>query len=201
MVERYSSVWPGEPYPLGATWDGAGVNFALFSEHAERVELCPFDASTQEPHPSIEMPERTDQVWHCYLPQARPGLLYGYRVYGPYAPTQGHRFNPNKLLLDPYAKSIRGELKWSNAHFGYRIGSPREDLSFDRRNNAAGMLRCEVIDPAFSWGDDRRPQDPVARHRDLRAARERLHADAPGCPGAPARHLRSARDACRSSII
>jgi isoamylase len=160
MAERYSSVWPGEPYPLGATWDGAGVNFALFSEAAERVELNLFDAGTKEPHTPIEMPERTDQVWHCYLPQARPGLLYGYRVHGPYAPAQGHRFNPNKLLLDPYAKSIRGDLVWSNAHFGYRIGSPREDLSFDRRNNAASMLRCEVIDPAFSWGDDRRPRIP-----------------------------------------
>jgi glycogen operon protein len=106
------------------------------------------------------MRERTHQVWHCYLPDARPGLRYGYRVHGPYAPEQGHRFNPNKLLLDPYAKSIRGELKWSNQHFGYRIGSPRADLSFDRRNNAAQMLRCEVIDPAFSWGNDRPPCTP-----------------------------------------
>jgi glycogen operon protein len=160
MAERYSSIWPGEPYPLGATWDGAGVNFALFSEHAERAELCLFDGSTQQPLEPIEMPERTDQVWHCYLPQARPGLLYGYRVHGPYAPTEGHRFNPHKLLLDPYAKSIRGKLTWNNQHFGYRIGSPKEDLSFDRRNNAATMLHCEVIDPAFSWGDDRPPRVP-----------------------------------------
>jgi glycogen operon protein len=160
MAERYSSIWPGEPYPLGATWDGAGVNFALFSEHAERAELCLFDGSTQQPLEPIEMPERTDQVWHCYLPQARPGLLYGYRVHGPYVPAEGHRFNPHKLLLDPYAKSIRGNLTWNNQHFGYRIGSPKEDLSFDRRNNAATMLRCEVIDPAFSWGDDRPPRVP-----------------------------------------
>jgi isoamylase len=156
----YASVWPGRPYPLGATWDGEGVNFALFSEHAERVELCLFDRASREIETRVPMPERTHQVWHCYLPEARPGLLYGYRVYGPYAPGQGHRFNPNKLLLDPYAKSIRGELKWSNQHFGYRIGSPKADLSFDRRNNAAQMLRCEVIDPAFSWGDDRPPRTP-----------------------------------------
>jgi glycogen operon protein len=153
------AVWPGNPYPLGATWDGGGVNFALFSEHADKVELCLFD-STGKVEMRIEMPERTDLVWHCYLPDARPGLLYGYRVYGPYVPAQGHRFNPNKLLLDPYAKSIRGEIKWSNLHFGYRIGSPKEDLSFDRRNNAIGMPRCEVVDPAFSWGEDRPPRIP-----------------------------------------
>ena len=156
MLDRFSSVWPGEPYPLGATWDGAGVNFALFSEHAARVELCLFDPVTKRPFDPIDMPEKTDQVWHCYLPQARPGLLYGYRVHGPYTPAEGHRFNPHKLLLDPYAKSIRGELKWSNAHFGYRIGSPREDLSFDRRNNAMGMLQCEVIDSAFDFLTDDR---------------------------------------------
>jgi glycogen operon protein len=136
------------------------VNFALFSEHAERVELCIFDPESHQAETRVRMRERTHQVWHCYLPEARPGLRYGYRVHGPYAPEQGHRFNANKLLLDPYAKSIRGELKWSNQHFGYRIGSPRADLSFDRRNNAAQMLRCEVIDPAFSWGDDRPPRTP-----------------------------------------
>jgi glycogen operon protein len=162
MNERYTSVWPGKPYPLGATWDGEGVNFALFSAHAERVELCLFDPASRQPEIRIPLSERTHQVWHCYLPDARPGLLYGYRVYGPYAPGQGHRFNPNKLLLDPYAKSIRGDLKWGNQHFGYRIGSPKEDLSFDRRNNAATMLRCCVIDPAFSWGDDRPPRTPWA---------------------------------------
>ncbi len=160
MIDRFTRVWPGRPYPLGATWDGEGVNFALFSEHAERVELCLYDVELRQPETRVRMRERTHQVWHCYLPEARPGLRYGYRVHGPYAPEQGHRFNPNKLLLDPYAKSIRGELKWSNQHFGYRIGSPRADLSFDRRNNAAQMLRCEVIDPAFSWGDDRPPRTP-----------------------------------------
>jgi isoamylase len=154
------AVWPGGPYPLGATWDGEGVNFALFSEHAERVDLCLFDRNARRAPTTITMREHTDQVWHCYLPQARPGLLYGYRVYGPYAPSEGHRFNPNKLLLDPYAKSIRGGIKWSNTHFGYRIGNPKEDLSFDRRNDASGMPRCEVIDPAFTWGDDRPPRVP-----------------------------------------
>ena len=146
MIDRHTRVWPGRPYPLGATWDGEGVNFALFSEHAEGVELCLYDPDARQPEARVQMREKTHQVWHCYLPEARPGLRYGYRVHGPYAPEQGHRFNPSKLLLDPYAKSIRGELKWSNQHFGYRIGSPRADLSIDRRNNAAQMLRCEVID-------------------------------------------------------
>src|SRR3990170_6898020 len=106
-------VWPGRPYPLGATWDGMGVNFALFSEHATKVELCLFDTAKakRETH-KIEMPEQTTQVWHAYLPDARPGQLYGYRVHGPYAPEKGHRFNPNKLLLDPYAKSVTGRIRW-----------------------------------------------------------------------------------------
>jgi isoamylase len=153
-------VWPGRPYPLGATWDGEGVNFALFSEHAERVDLVIFEKDGRAASAHIPLREHTDQVWHCYLPLARPGLLYGYRVHGPYAPSEGHRFNANKLLLDPYAKSIRGQIKWSDAHFGYRIGHVKQDLSFDRRNNAPGMPRCEVIDPAFTWGDDRRPSVP-----------------------------------------
>ena len=160
MTSGRTPVWPGRPYPLGATWDGEGVNFALFSEHAERVELVVFERDGRAAPTVIPLREHTDQVWHCYLPLARPGLLYGYRVYGPYAPHEGHRFNPNKLLLDPYAKSIRGRIHWSDAHFGYRIGHARQDLSFDRRNNAAGMPRCEVIDPAFTWDDDRPPAVP-----------------------------------------
>src|SRR5512147_213533 len=123
-------IWPGSPYPLGATWDGQGVNFALFSENATMVELCLFDSRGRKELQSIELHEQTDQVWHVYLPELRPGQLYGYRVYGPYNPEQGHRFNPNKLLLDPYAKSIVKTLAWSDAHFGYRIGQAREDLSF-----------------------------------------------------------------------
>ncbi|MDN5850630.1 MAG: glycogen debranching protein GlgX, partial [Nitrococcus sp.] len=147
-------------YPLGATWDGQGVNFALFSERAENVELCLFDSRGQREVMRVELKEQTDLVWHCYLPEARPGLLYGYRVYGPYDPQRGQRFNPCKLLLDPYAKSIVGSLRWSDAHFGYRVASSREDLSYDRRDNAHGMPKCQVIDQAFTWGDDRRPQIP-----------------------------------------
>jgi isoamylase len=155
-----SAIWPGGPYPLGATWNGQGVNFALFSEHAERVQLCVFDPKGKRQVEAIDIREQTDQVWHCYLPEARPGLLYGYRVHGPYDPQRGLRFNPSKLLLDPYAKSIVGKLRWSDAHFGYRIGSKREDLSLDERDNAFGMPKCQVVDPAFTWGDDRPPNTP-----------------------------------------
>jgi isoamylase len=158
MPNPITSVWPGRPFPQGATWDGQGVNFALFSEHAEGVELCLFDDRGRRELQRIPLREQTDQVWHCYLPEARPGQLYGYRVSGPYQPQHGHRFNPQKLLLDPYAKAIVGSLAWSDAHFGYRIGSQRADLSQDRRNNASGMPKCQVIDPAFSWGDDRNPR-------------------------------------------
>ena len=154
------AVWPGSPHPLGATWDGSGVNFALFSEHAEKVELCLFDRKGRREIARIELPERTDLVWHAYLPQVRPGQLYGYRVHGPYDPEAGHRFNPHKLLLDPYARAIDGQIKWSDAHFGYKIGHRRDDLSFDRRDSAPGMPKCRVIDPAFTWGEDRPPKIP-----------------------------------------
>jgi isoamylase len=154
------NVWPGRPYPLGATWDGEGVNFALFSAHAEKVELCLFDRSGNREEARIALPEYTDEVWHAYLPDARPNLLYGYRVYGPFDPSNGHRFNPNKLLIDPYAKSLQGRLRWSDALFGYRVGSQRADLSFDRRDNARQIPKCRVVEPAFTWGDDRRPQTP-----------------------------------------
>ncbi|MCA3748373.1 MAG: glycogen debranching enzyme GlgX, partial [Rubrobacter sp.] len=158
MSEQRSVVWPGEPYPLGATWDGEGVNFALFSENAEKVELCLFDPTGRREVERIELREQTDQIWHCYLPYGRLGQLYGYRVYGPYDPENGHRFNPNKLLLDPYAKSIAGSLDWRHPHFGYRPGE--DDLSFDERDNAAGALKCRVVDTAFTWGDDRPPKTP-----------------------------------------
>ncbi|MCR4300914.1 MAG: glycogen debranching enzyme, partial [Sulfuricaulis sp.] len=153
-------VWPGRPYPLGATWDGEGVNFALFSEHAEKVELCLFETKGNRETARIPLSWQTDLVWHCYLPDARPGLLYGYRVYGPYEPKKGKRFNHNKLLLDPYAKAIAGQVKWSNADFGYRVGHKQEDLSFDRSNNAPGIPKCKVIDPAFTWGGDKLPRTP-----------------------------------------
>jgi isoamylase len=155
-----SAVWPGQPYPRGATWDGAGVNFSLFSASCDKVELCIFDVSGRHELQRIDVRERTDGNWHLYLPEARPGLLYGYRVYGPYDPEHGHRFNPHKLLIEPYAKHLQGPLVWSDAHFGYRTGSTREDLSFDRRDSAAGTPKCRVIDPAFTWGDDRPPRVP-----------------------------------------
>jgi glycogen operon protein len=141
---------------LGATWDGRGVNFALFSANAEQVELCLFDPSGRRETDRIKLPEYTDEVWHGYLPDARPGTLYGYRVYGPYDPARGHRFNHHKLLIDPYAKALHGSLAWSDAHFGYRVGHQREDLSFDRRDNARGMPKCIVVDPAFTWSHDHR---------------------------------------------
>ena len=153
-----SAVWPGQPYPRGATWDGEGVNFSIFSGNAAKVELCLFDSTGRREVQRIELRERTDDSWHGYLPEGRPGMLYGYRVHGPYDPARGHRFNPNKLLIEPYAKHIQGELKWSDAHFGYRVGHAKEDLSFDKHDNAAGMPKCRVIDPAFTWGDDRPPR-------------------------------------------
>ena len=151
-------VWPGSPYPRGATWDGRGVNFALFSENAERVELCLFDDAGKKETARVALPEYTDETWHGYLPDARPGQLYGYRVYGPYEPKRGHRFNNNKLLIDPYAKSLIGKLQWSDANFGYRLGAKDGDLSFDRRDNARYMPKCQVVDTAFTWGDDRAPR-------------------------------------------
>ena len=154
------TLWPGQPYPRGANWNGMGVNFALFSEHAERVELCLFDASGKRETHHIRLRERTDQIFHGFLPQARPGLLYGYRVYGPYRPKDGHRFNGHKLLLDPYARQLVGPLRWHDAVFGYRVGHADADLSFDRRDSAPWMPRCKVVEPAFTWGDDRRPQVP-----------------------------------------
>ena len=154
-------VWPGNPYPLGTTWDGAGVNFALFSENATGVELCLFDGPDGNREVArIPMTEQTDQVWHIYLPEIRPGQLYGYRVHGPYAPMDGHRFNPSKLLLDPYAKAIAGTIHWSDTLFGYTIGHPDADLSRDDRDSARGLPKCVVIDPAFSWGNDAHPRTP-----------------------------------------
>jgi isoamylase len=155
-----TAIWPGSPYPRGATWDGEGVNFALFSESAERVELCIFDRDGTNELQRIELRERTDHVWHCYLPEARPGMAYGYYVHGPYRPAEGLRFNPNKLLLDPYAKDFIGELQWHDALYGYTVGDPEGDLSFDPRNSAPYLPKCRVLEPAFSWGEDRGPNIP-----------------------------------------
>ncbi len=153
-------ILPGNSYPLGATWDGNGVNFALFSAHAERVELCLFDHSGLREIERVALPEYTDEVWHGYLPDIRPGQLYGYRVWGPYDPGAGHRFNPHKLLIDPYAKALAGTFEWSETHFGFRLGSLKQDLVMDRRDNARFMPKCRVVDTAFTWGGDRRPAVP-----------------------------------------
>jgi glycogen operon protein len=152
-------LWPGDPYPLGATWDGEGVNFALFSEHATAVELCIFDGpdDRDEQH-RIPIRERTDLVWHVYLPDVRPGARYGYRVHGPYAPSEGHRFNPNKLLIDPYAKAMTGTIDWDDSVYGYAIGHSEGDLSFDERDSAPHVPKGVVVDTAFTWGDDRPPR-------------------------------------------
>jgi len=148
-------IWPGRPYPLGASWDGQGVNFAIFSESATGVELCLFNHQDDaEESYKIPLHERTDQVFHCYLPDIRPGQFYGYRVHGPYDPLNGHRFNPAKLLIDPYAKAITGGIRWSNDLFAYNVGGPREDLEPDPNNSAGGVPKCVVIDPAFTWEDD-----------------------------------------------
>ena len=156
--------WPGAPYPLGASWDGEGVNFALFSEHAHAVRLELFDdPRSGVPSTVIALTETTDQVWHVYLPDVRPGALYGYRVDGPYDPDAGHRFNPNKLLIDPYAKAVSGPIDWSDDLFGYTVGDPAEDLSFDTRDSASALPKSVVVDPSFTWQDDRPPRTPLNR--------------------------------------
>jgi isoamylase len=150
----------GMPHPLGATWDGRGTNFALFSANAKKVELCLFDPHGRRELERIALPERTDDVWHGHLFDVSPGQLYGYRVHGPYDPERGRRFNANKLLIDPYTKRLFGRIVWSDAHFGYRAGSPRADLSFDRRDNARGMPKSMVIDEAFTGVAEPRPRVP-----------------------------------------
>ena len=154
-------VGTGQPYPLGATWDGRGVNFALFSEHATQVELCLF-ASVDDPAESRRVPlaEQTDMVWHAYVAGILPGQLYGYRVHGPYDPAAGHRFNPSKLVIDPYAKAVARAVQWDDAMFGYRIGDPAADLSRDDRDSAAFAPLAAVIDPRFPWDDDRLLRTP-----------------------------------------
>jgi isoamylase len=159
-------VWPGVTAPLGATWDGEGTNFAIFSEHASRVELCLFahpDDAVESTR--VELRERTDQIWHAYLPDVRPGQCYGYRVHGSHAPAEGHRFNPAKLLIDPYAKAISGTIKWSDTLSGYPVRSsdPDRDLVADSQNSAGGMPKCIVVESAFTWGEDKPPRVPWNR--------------------------------------
>src|SRR3984893_11812096 len=131
MPRLSDALLPGRPFPLGATWDGLGINFAVFSAHAERMDVCLFDPPARPGIAALTLPEFTDEIRHGSLPSARPDLLYGYRAHGPYSPQSGHRFNPHKLLLDPYARRISGNLRWSDALFGYRVNSQRADLSFD----------------------------------------------------------------------
>jgi glycogen operon protein len=163
LLMRSASIREGKPFPLGATWDGLGVNFALFSAHATRVELCIFDEKGDREIERFDLPEYTDEVWHGYLPTARPGTVYGYRVHGPYEPDAGHRFNPNKLLIDPYARQLIGRLQWGPELFGYQLDHPDKDKSYDERDSASRMLKCRVIDPAFTWGPFLKPETSWAR--------------------------------------
>ncbi len=154
-------IQPGRPYPLGATWDGAGANFAIFSEHATRVELCLFDSpEARQESVRIALPEQTDMVWHGYLPDILPGQLYGYRIHGPFEPHAGHRFNTSKVLLDPYAKAIGRRVAWAPEMLPYPLGHAEEDLVRDERDNAAFAPLGTVIDSSFTWGDDRSPRTP-----------------------------------------
>jgi len=157
LPERMQS---GTPHPLGATCDGMGTNFAVFSAHAERIELCLFDPSGKREIARYDLPECTDEVWHGYLPRVRGGTLYGFRAHGPYKPEEGHRFNPHKLLLDPYAKLLHGQVRWSDALHGYRVSSSRADLSFDRRDSAAAMPKAVVVDEPMHWTQGNRPHTP-----------------------------------------
>jgi len=152
---------PGKPYPRGATWDGIGVNFALHSAHAEKVELLLFeDADDAEPAVTFTLPEQTGPIWHGYVVNLRPGQLYGYRVYGPYDPANGHRFNPNKVLLDPYAKAIGRPLRWDDSLFGYDVHADERDLSFDATDSAPYAPLAAVVEETFAWGNDQSPEIP-----------------------------------------
>ncbi|MEO6522017.1 MAG: glycogen debranching protein GlgX [Mucilaginibacter sp.] len=152
-------IYPGGAFPLGATWDGKGVNFALYSENAIYVELCLFKSiNDEQEHIKIPVTEHNNLIWHVYLPGIKPGQLYGYRVHGPYEPENGHRFNPNKLLIDPYAKAISGIIEWNDALFGYEMGNADEDFSFSELNSALFIPKSVVIDHKFDWGDDKAPK-------------------------------------------
>jgi glycogen operon protein len=151
MSDKFVS-WPGNPYPLGALYNGTGVNFSLFSEHASDVELCLFDAEGKETR--IKITERTHGSWHIYIPGIKPGQEYGYRVYGPYDPERGYRFNPNKLLIDPYTKAINGTIKWNDALFGYDLKNMDEGLIFSKTDSAPYLPKCVVVDRVFDWQSD-----------------------------------------------
>ncbi|AOZ02668.1 glycogen debranching enzyme GlgX [Cupriavidus sp. USMAHM13] len=151
---------PGKPYPLGAHWDGLGVNFAVFSANASRIDVCLFSTNGRKEVARMPLPECTDEIWHGYLPNVALGSLYGFRAFGPYQPARGHRFNPHKLLLDPYARQLSGPVRWSDALFGYRLQSARADLIPDRRDSAPTMPKAVVVDESFHWGNDRPPDVP-----------------------------------------
>ena len=155
------SVLTGKPYPQGATWDGMGVNFAIYSEAAEAVELCLFQDVAEEPVETIRLPESTGSVWHGYCLGLKPGQLYGYRIHGPYQPEAGLRFNPNKLVIDPYAKAIAGGVNWDAPVFGYRMGDPLEDLSMDEQDSSRGVPKGVVTTNHFEWENDRPPLTPL----------------------------------------
>jgi glycogen operon protein len=161
--KTHSRISEGSPFPRGATWDGNGINFALFSASATKVELCLFEADGSTEIERIELPEYTDEVWHVYVHGLQPDTVYGYRVHGPYEPDNGHRFNPNKLLLDPYAKAHVGSLKWAPEVFGYTLGHADQDLSFDTRDSAAFVPKCRVVNTAFSWHHPTRVRVPSDR--------------------------------------
>ncbi len=153
-----AKIFPGSPYPQGPTWDGTGVNFALYSESATKVELCLYRGADSDEHETIEVQECTGYVWHCYIPGLSIGQLYGYRVHGPYEPEKGHRFNPAKLLIDPYAKAIAGKVNWDYPIFGYKVGDPNADLSCDTQDNAPGVPKSVVTTSHFDWQNDRSPE-------------------------------------------
>ncbi|EFU5048660.1 hypothetical protein HT847_000994 [Salmonella enterica] len=160
-TNRAFEIRSGYSHTLGANYDGEGVNFAIFSAHAERVELCLYDPSGEHEIARLELPEYTDEIWHGYVPNLQPGALYGYRVYGPYDPENGHRFNPNKLLIDPYARELVGDIHWNDAHFAYQLLHDDKDLTFDDQDSAPFTPKCRVIDPAeANWEDRQRPSIP-----------------------------------------
>ena len=154
------AIGPGRPWPMGATFDGDGVNFAVFSAHAERIDLCLFSPDGRKELDRIAFRERDGDIWHMHVGGLTFGTVYGFRAHGPYDPESGHRFNPHKLLLDPYARGLEGRLRWSDALMGYKIGSPRGDLSYDTRDSAFAVPKSVVTDPSFAWGDDRPPRHP-----------------------------------------
>ena len=178
-----TAVYPGDPYPLGATWDGQGVNFAIYAENAYGVDLCLFNNIKDDTESvKIRMKERSYAVWHCYVPQLKPGQLYGYRVYGPYEPQNGHRFNSNKLLIDPYAKAISGTIQWHDSLFGYELGSPEADLSYSETDSAPYIPKSVVVDSNFDWEGDRYPKIPYHQSIIYEAhvkGLTRLHPDIP----------------------